>query len=267
MLKALSLALLLSVTPAFAQDKVVAKVNGIEIKESDMIAAEEEIGQNAQQLPLEQKREFILNFLIDMQLASKAAEMKGLDKTPAFIKKLAVSRQKLLVETLLDVDAKAKVTDAAIKAVYDDEIKKLKPEEEVSARHILVATEEEAKALMVKLKAGGDFAALAKELSKDTGSGADGGSLGWFTKGKMVPEFEEAAFKGEKGKVLEPVKSQFGWHIIKVEDKRMQEPPKLDQVKPQIEEYLLRKAQNDMVTSMRATAKIEKLDQKPAEKK
>jgi peptidyl-prolyl cis-trans isomerase C len=267
MLKALVATLLLT-TAVYAQtDKVVAKVNGVEIKESDMTAAESEIGQNAQALPEAQKREFVLNFLIDMQLAAKAAEGKGLDKTPDFIKKMADAKKKLLVETMLENDSKMKVSDAAIKQVYEDELKKLKPEEEVSARHILVPTEDEAKAIMVKLKAGGDFAALAKELSKDTGSGAEGGSLGYFTKGKMVPEFEKAAFEGKKGDLLEPVKSQFGWHIIKVEDKRSQEPPKLEQVKPQIEEYLIRKAQSDMITALRASAKIEKIGEKPAEKK
>jgi peptidyl-prolyl cis-trans isomerase C len=266
MLKALVATLLLT-TASYAQtDKVVAKVNGVEIKESDMLAAESEIGQNAQSLPEAQKREFVLNFLIDMQLAAKAAEGKGLDKTPDFIKKMADAKKKLLVETMLENDSKMKVSDAAIKQVYEDELKKLKPEEEVSARHILVPTEDEAKAIMVKLKAGGDFAALAKELSKDTGSGAEGGSLGYFTKGKMVPEFEKAAFEGKKGDLLDPVKSQFGWHIIKVEDKRSQEPPKLEQVKPQIEEYLIRKAQSDMITALRASAKIEKIGEKPADK-
>lgn len=250
-------------SPAFSQDDaVIAKVNGFEIKKSDLVIAEEEVGSNAANLPADQKQEFLLNFIIDLHLASKAAEAKGLDKSPAFQKKMVYAKQKLLVEGYLDSEAKAKVTPEAIKKVYDEEIGKLKPEEEVSARHILVKTEEEAKAIQAKLKAGGDFAALAKELSTDTGSGADGGNLGFFTKDKMVKEFADVAFKTEKGKVSEIVKSQFGFHIIKVDDKRMTELPKLEAVKPQIEEYLLRKSQADLITALKANAKIEKIEGK-----
>src|SRR2546430_8569212 len=123
--------------------------------------------------------------------------------------------------------------------VYDDAIGQMKKEPEVRARHILVETEDEAKAVVAELKKGADFAELAKAKSKDPGS-ADGGDLGYFTKDQMVPEFSEVAFKLEKGQLSDPVKSQFGWHVIKVEDKRERQPPEYDKVKDQLENFLVR---------------------------
>jgi peptidyl-prolyl cis-trans isomerase C len=135
-------------------------------------------------------------------------------------------------------------------------------EEEVHARHILVPTEDEAKAIEAELKKGADFAALAKEKSKDPGA-ADGGDLGYFTKDQMVPEFSEAAFKLDKGQISDPIHTQFGWHIIKVEDKRTKPTPTFDQVKVQLENYVAHRAQAELVDSLRKSAQIERLD-KPA---
>lgn len=128
------------------------------------------------------------------------------------------------------------------------------------ARHILVETEDEAKAVKAELDKGADFAELAKKKSKDPGS-ADGGDLGFFTKEQMVPEFSTVAFALEPGKTSDPVKSQFGWHIIKVEEKRSRKAPDFAQVRPQIEQYVTRKAQADYVAKLRAEAKIERMDQ------
>ena len=151
-------------------------------------------------------------------------------------------------------------------AAYAEAAKQMGEEQEVRARHILVETEDQAKAILADLKKGGDFAAIAKEKSKDTGAAAQGGDLGYFTKDQMVPEFAEVAFKLDKGKLSDPVKSQFGWHIILVEDKRQKPVPEFDKVKDQIESYVQRKAQADLVTKLRAEAKIEKMDApKPAD--
>ena len=147
--------------------------------------------------------------------------------------------------------------------VYDDAVKQMPAEQEVHARHILVPTEDEAKAIEAELKKGADFAALAKEKSKDPGA-ADGGDLGYFTKDQMVPEFAEAAFKLDKGQISDPIHTQFGWHIIKVEEKRNRKAPDFDQVKAQIETYVTRKAQADYVAKLRETAKIERMDQPDA---
>jgi peptidyl-prolyl cis-trans isomerase C len=148
-----------------------------------------------------------------------------------------------------------------MKKVYDDAAKQISGQEEVHARHILVPTEEEAKKIEEQLKKGADFAELAKKESKDPGA-SDGGDLGFFTKDQMVPEFSAAAFALEPGKISAPVKSQFGWHIIKVEEKRPRKPPEFAQVKPQIESFVTRKAQADYVAKLRAEAKVERLDKK-----
>jgi peptidyl-prolyl cis-trans isomerase C len=167
------------------------------------------------------------------------------------------------MDGLLADAGKAAATDSAEKDVYDDAIKKGGEEQEVHARHILVETEDQAKDVEAELKKGADFAELAKKKSKDPGA-ADGGDLGFFTKDQMVPEFSAVAFALEPGKISDPVKSQFGWHIIKVEEKRARKAPDFEQVKAQIETYVTRKAQADYVAKLREAAKVERMD-KPAE--
>jgi peptidyl-prolyl cis-trans isomerase C len=167
------------------------------------------------------------------------------------------------METLLQSEAKAAINDAAMKKVYDEAIGQMKKEPEVRARHILVETEDEAKAVVAELKKGADFAELAKTKSKDPGS-ADGGDLGYFTKDQMVPEFSEVAFKLDKGQLSDPVKSQFGWHVIKVEDKRERQPPEFDKVKDQLESYLVRRSQAELITKLRAEGKIERVGEAAA---
>jgi peptidyl-prolyl cis-trans isomerase C len=165
----------------------------------------------------------------------------------------------------LQDEAKAALTEDALKQTYNDAVKSMGGQEEVRARHILVDKEDDAKAILDQIKGGGDFAALAKEKSKDPGA-SDGGDLGYFTKDQMVPEFADVAFKMYPGQLSNPVKTQFGWHIIKVEDKRTKQPPEFEKVKDQIEAYVARKAQSEFVAKLRQTAKIERLD-KPAEPK
>lgn len=253
-------------SPAFAQDNpVVAKVNGKEIRQSDLNAAEEDMGQNMPPMPAEAKRDYLITFVTDMTLVAQAAEARKLADTPEFKLKLDMARTKLLMDAILTAEAKAAVTDDAMKKVYAEAAKQMGEEQEVRARHILVETEDQAKAILADLKKGGDFAAIAKEKSKDPGSGAQGGDLGYFAKDQMVPEFAEVAFKLDKGKTSDPVKSQFGWHIILVEDKRTKPVPEFDKVKDQIEAYVQRKAQADLVSKLRADAKIEKVEApKPA---
>ena len=176
---------------------------------------------------------------------------------------VAYYREKVLLDQYLTGIGKKAVTEEAAKKLYDDTTKAMAPEEEAHARHILVETEDQAKAVEERLKKGEDFAKVATDVSKDPGSGKEGGDLGWFTKDRMVPEFAEAAFKLKKGEVSAPVKSQFGWHVIKLEDKRTKPLPEFSAVRPQIEQYLERKAQQDTVLALREKAKVERLD-KPA---
>src|SRR5947199_2284365 len=251
--------------PLLAQEAnpVLAKVNGAEIRQSDVALAEEELGPSLAQMDPATKKDNVLAFLIDLKIVAKAAEDKKVENSEDFKKRLAFTRSRLLMDSLLATEGKAATTDDAMKKVYEEASKQITGEMEVHARHILVETEDEAKAIAEELKKGGDFAELAKKKSKDPGA-SDGGDLGFFTKEQMVPEFSAVAFVLEPGKISDPVKSQFGWHIIKVEEKRARKAPDFEQVKAQIETYVTRKAQAEYVAKLREAAKVERMD-KPAE--
>ena len=251
-----------SVARAADEDPVVARVNGVDIRQSDLAFAEEEIGGNMPTIPPEQKRDYLINYLVDLIVLSQAAEKQKLGDRPDVKRRLTFDRSRLLMESLLQDAGKASLSEDAERKVYEEAVKQVKNEEEVHARHILVPTEDEAKAILAQLKGGADFAALAKEKSKDPGA-AEGGDLGYFTKEQMVPEFAEVAFKLGKGQLSDPVKTQFGWHIIKVEDKRVRPTPTFEQVKPQIENYVAHRAQAELVDNLRKSATVERLD-KPA---
>jgi peptidyl-prolyl cis-trans isomerase C len=225
--------------------------------------AEEDVGSQLQGSPA-QRREQIIGYLTDVTLVAQAAEKQKIADTPEFKRREAFMRNKLLMSALLEAHSKAAATDEELHKVYDEQVKPMGAEEEVRARHILVETEDEAKAIAEQIKGGADFAELAKEKSKDPGSAKDGGDLGYFAKGSMVPEFADVAFKMYPGQVSNPVKTQFGWHIIKLEDKRARKVPDFDQVKNQIEAFVARRAQGEFVTQLRETAKIERLDKSAA---
>lgn len=267
--------LLVSAAPLLAQDKdpVIAKVNGTEIRQSDLAVAEEEAGQIPPMSP-EAKQDYLVQFMADMILVSKAAEAKKMGDAAAFKRKLDFTRNKLLMETLLQSVGKEALTDAAMHKVYDEAVKQMGEEKEVHARHILIRAaagdekaskeaEDKIKAVIARLKKGEDFAKVAGEVTEDPSGKANGGDLGFFAKEQMVPEFSDTAFKLEKDQISEPVKTQFGWHVLKVEDKRVKPVPKFEEVKPQIESFVVRKAQADLVAKLRADAKIERMD-KPA---
>jgi peptidyl-prolyl cis-trans isomerase C len=245
-----------------ASDTVIARVNGTEIRQSDLAIAEDDLGENIQGMDPATKREQLVAYITDVILVTQAAEKRNLQDNEEFKRRQAFLRNKLLMGLMLQTRAKEAVTDEEMQKVYDEAVKSMTAEEEVRARHILVETEDEAKALVEQIKGGADFATLAKEKSKDPGA-ADGGDLGYFVKGQMVPEFSEVAFKMYAGQVSNPVKSQFGWHIIKVEDRRNRAMPEFDKVKDQIASYVARKAQTEFVAQLRESAKIERLD-KPA---
>jgi len=267
--------ILVSAAPAFAQDKdpVVAKVNGQEIHQSDINIAEEEAGQLPPMSP-DAKQDYLIRFTADMMLLAKAAEDKKIGDTPEFKRKLTFDHNKLLMEALLAQVGKQALTDQAMHKVYDDAVKQMSEEEEVHARHILIraapddakaseAAKQKIEAVIARLKKGEDFAKVAGEVTEDPSGKANGGDLGYFTKEQMVPEFSDVAFKLAKGQISDPVKTQFGWHVIKVEDKRKKPVPTFDEVKPQIEQFVTRQAQAKLVEQLRASAKIERLD-KPA---
>ncbi len=255
---ALALAFTLSLS-AGASAKVLATVNGAEITDEDVAVAKDDIGPGLPaQLEGAARDNYVLDYLIDGKLVAQKAQADKMDQTSDFAKKVAYYREKLMMEALLGKVAAEAATDAAIQKAYDEVAKLQKPEAEVHARHILVETEAEAKKVLQRLKDGEDFTKVATEVSKDPGS--KGGDLGWFTKDRMVPEFADAAFKLEPNQYSEPVKSQFGWHVIQVLEKREKKFPSLAEVRDQVQRYVVQKAQSDMIVGLREKAKVERFD-------
>ena len=246
-------------TSVFAQG-ALATVNGKPLTETDMKLAETEIGPDIASLPDATKRRVLIEYLIENQLFSEAAEGDKLAAGAAFEARMQYWRRRALRDLYFDKAVKGGVAEAEAKKFYDDQVKAIKPEEEVQARHILVEKKELAVELADKVKKGGDFAALAKEHSKDPGSKEQGGDLGFFGKGQMVPAFEDAAFKLTKGQVSEPIETQFGWHVIKVDEKRTRPVPTFDTVKERIMASLTQQKAQQIGTDLRTKAKIEYLD-------
>ena len=261
-----------ALSPAFADApakdpaKVLATVNGEPVTAQDLTQANEDVGSTLpKQMNDAARDKALLDYLIDLKLVTQKAAADKMDQTADFQQKMAYYREKLLMEAYLGQIAKQSATEAALKATYDEAAKAQKPEEEIHALHILVPTEKEAQDVEKRLKAGEDFGKVADELSKDPGS--KGGDLGWFTKDRMVPEFAEAAFKLQPGQVSEPVKTQFGWHVIKVLEKRNKPFPSMDQVRDQLERFVAQKAQSEAIMKLREGAKITRTEEPKAEAK
>jgi peptidyl-prolyl cis-trans isomerase C len=247
-----------------APDTVVAKVNGQPITGADIAVAADDPALSLPGVDEAQKKGLLVDYMVDLKVGAQAAEAAKVGETPDFKRKLAYFRDKLLLDEYLEREAKKAATPEAAKAVYDQSAKLMKPEEEVHARHILVDNEGEAKKIAARIKGGEDFAKVAAETSKDPGSKAEGGDLGWFTKERMVKEFADAAFKMQPGQVSDPIKTQFGWHVIKVEEKRVKPLPTFEELREQIDQHLIRKAQQDLILKLRSEAKIERTDAAPA---
>ncbi|KST58861.1 peptidylprolyl isomerase [Methylobacterium sp. GXS13] len=251
-------------TPAPSPDTVVATVNGKPITQGDLAIAADDPALSLPGVDEAQKKSLLVDYMVDLRVGAQAAEAAKIGDSPEFKRKLAYFRDKLLLDDYLEQEAKRAVTPEAEHAIFDQTVKLMKPEEEVHARHILVDNEGDAKKIAARIKGGEDFAKVAAETSKDPGSKAEGGDLGWFTKERMVPDFANAAFAMKPGQVSDPVKSQFGWHVIKVEEKRTKPQPSFDELKDQIDQHIVRKAQQDLILKLRAEAKIDRTDAAPA---
>lgn len=256
----LGAALLPSVSLAADADPVVAVVNGEKIKRSELEAMKAQVGQQIPQLaamPLEAVFEGLLDRAIDQRLLAAAGKKAGLEKDPQVIKQLEQIRQELIQRAFLQNAVEKRLTDARLKEAYDQMVKEMPEEDEIKARHILLDSEEAAKDVIAQLDKGADFAKLAEE--KSTGpSGPRGGDLGWFTKGTMVPEFSEAAFTLKAGDVTKtPVKTQFGWHVIKVEERRKAQPPSFEDSKEDLRAQLAEETVAEVLADLRKDAKVE----------
>jgi peptidyl-prolyl cis-trans isomerase C len=245
-------------TPAFADEaSVIATVNGTPVTEAEISLAEQQLGQQFARLSNDQKRAAALTALIEIKLLAKKAEDDGLDKTDEFKQQMEFLRERALHSAEVDAIISNAVTDEDVRARYDKQIADTPPESEIHARHILVKTEKEARDIIKQLDEGADFQKLAVEHSTGP-SGPKGGDLGYFSKGQMVPAFENAAFALDVGQYTkDPVQTQFGWHVIEVEDKRAKQPAAFDEVKDQIRNTLMREAYVEAVGKMRDAATIE----------
>lgn len=243
--------------PAVAPETVVATIGDQSITEADLAFAAEDLQQELQQVPPEERRAFLVTVLIDMKVMAKAAKAAGMADTDLFKRRLQYLEERSLRRDYFTQKVATAVTEESVKAAYDQLVKDFKPVEEVHARHILVATEDEAKAIKAELDGGKPFEVLAMEKTTDPSGKQNGGDLGFFSKGMMVPEFEAVAFTLEPGKISDPVQSQFGWHIIKVEEKRMSSPPPIEQVQQQLGQQVMFKAFDDAVAALKKDAKLD----------
>ncbi|MTI67068.1 MAG: peptidylprolyl isomerase [Firmicutes bacterium] len=228
-------------------NKVLAVVEGKEITQNDVNALLQGLGpQQAMQFNSEEGKKKLLQELINQELFYLDAKKKDLDKEEDYKKELEKTKENLLKQyAIRKLLSDAKVTEQEVTDYYEENKEKFKSPESVKASHILVDEEEKAKEIKKELNDGLEFAEAAKKYSKCP-SKEKGGDLGSFSKGKMVPEFEEAAFKMENGEISEPVKTQFGYHIIKVEDKQAESQKTLNEVKDQLTQQLMAMKQNKL---------------------
>ncbi len=241
------------------EDKVVAIVNGHEIKVSEVEMAAEDILGQLPDVPPQLRYPYIVEYLVERHLLAQAAVKDGVAESEEYKRRLALYQAKALRDAYYAEKIKPTVTEEQIKTAYDTESAKVAQTERVRARHILVRTEAEAKEIIEKLNAGEKFADVAKKYSLD-GSKEYGGDLGYFTAAEMVPEFSKAAFALKVGEVSPPVKTDFGWHVILLEDRKMGGAQPYDQVRVAIGNVLLRKKTQETIIALRKAAKIELKD-------
>ena len=242
---------------AAAQDAVVAMVNGRPITESDMRFAEIDLGGDLEAIAPESRRRVLLEYLIENQLLSEAAEQARIDREPEAEAQLRYVRRRVLRDRFYDSRFAASVTEEEARELYNREIASTKPEEEIHARHILVLSEQEAREQRARIVAGTSFATVAQEVSQDPGNAADGGDLGYFTRGQFDASFEDAIANLERGVLSEPVQTKFGWHLVLVEDKRARPIPSFEELKAGIISLLIQRKALEQVSDLRGKAKID----------
>ncbi|HEV7275541.1 MAG TPA: peptidylprolyl isomerase [Devosiaceae bacterium] len=243
---------------AATPDTVVATVGGETITEADLAFAAEDLQQELAQMPPQERRPFLVTVLIDMKVMANAAREQQMDQSEIFMRRLEYLEERALRRAYFAEQIASEITPATIQAAYDEMVAEFEPQEEVHARHILVATEEEANAVKAELEAGADFAELARERSVDPSAQQNGGDLGFFSRGMMVGPFEEAAFAlTEPGEISEPVQSDFGWHVIQLQAERQSQPPAFEQVAQQLQQQVMFETFEERLASLKEGIAIE----------
>jgi peptidyl-prolyl cis-trans isomerase C len=236
---------------------VVATVGGEPITEADLAFAAEDIGQDLNSIPQDQIRAVLLAQMIDLKLMAQAGHAKELENDELFKLRLKYLTDRALRRAFTKLSVSDAITADEIKAAYDTAIAAMPDVDEVHARHILVSSEDDAKAIKAELYAGADFATLAKAKSIEPGAAQSGGDLGYFTADKMVKPFADAAFAMQAGEISNPVQTQFGWHIIKLEDRRKSAKPTLEQLTPQLGQQLYVQKYRALFGDLRKAATID----------
>lgn len=246
--------------PAAVKDYTILKLGSEDIRNSEVLDVWKGLFPNANAPDFntfdENIRQNVLRGVVSEKLIYQEALKGNYDKNAEVQKRFETLKKQVVMQSFMEDKAKSLVTDDKLKAAYNEKVAAMKGQEEVKARHILVGSEDEAKKLAEDIKKGGDFDKIAKEKSTDKASGANGGDLGWFTKDRMVPEFADAAFKLKKGETSTPVKTAFGWHIIKVEDRRPVTAPAFDEMKEALKGDVTNKAVQGYVESLLKTADV-----------
>tara|TARA_B100000131_G_scaffold270694_1_gene270659 strand:- start:414 stop:1259 length:846 start_codon:yes stop_codon:yes gene_type:complete len=249
-----------SIKTSYSQNiPIVAIVNGQQISLETLIIAANELPQEIQSQPFINYYEDLLERIVDINLISQAAKSQNLDDDPNVISAIAFIEKKVLMQAYLANIVQKTITDDELRKAYENFIGDTAVREEIKASHILLETKNEAENVIKLLKKGQLFSDLAKTYSTGP-SGPTGGDLGWFTRGKMVPSFEKAAFDLEEGEITKtPVQTQFGWHVIKISKKRLPEPPNFESVKFQLAQDIERRVVAKTIEELKAKAKIEKM--------
>lgn len=246
-----------STLEALAPETVLATVNGYEITEDEALMASQDFAEQLQQVPVGQRRAVIVDALIDLHLLAMAAEEAELDESEEFARRMAYQRARTLRTSYLVEVIAADVTEDVLREAYDEAVAEFEPAQERQARHILVETEDEAIDVIAELDGGADFATLAAERSTGP-SAANGGDLGWFGRGRMVPEFEDAAFALEVGAYSSaPVETQFGFHVLMVEDVRDTQAPAFEELAAQIQQGLLQQRFVETIDRLREAGEVD----------
>ncbi|HLJ04967.1 MAG TPA: peptidylprolyl isomerase [Acetobacteraceae bacterium] len=258
---AVALAQTAPAAPAAPADPVVAKVNGQPIHLSDLKDAAQSLPENLRGVPPQTLFPMLLDQLIDGRALVAEARKTGLDKDPDVQRQIEAAEDRALQTAMLSKQVGPSITEAALHAKYDKEIAGKPGEEEVHAKHILVDNEDQAKKIIADLKGGADFAALAKQYSKDPSGAQQGGDLGFFKKDEMVPAFADAAFALQPGQISQtPVHTQFGWHVIMLVERKRGEPPTFEQARDELRQQIIKDGVKKVVAEARADASVERFN-------